>query len=148
MPGIATRYQAVRKSERPMPTMLPQEMAFGSPSPRNDRADSVRMAEATMMEALTTMGAMALGRICVKMMRASLMPMRRHDATNSASRSFRNSARTRRATDGHEIAAMAKMMVATDGLTMTTMTIARRNGGMVWIASVMRISSSSTQPPK
>jgi hypothetical protein len=106
------------------------------------------MALATMMDELTTIGGMALGSICTTMMRAGFMPMSRQALTKSASRRRMNSARTRRATVGQEISAMAPTMDATEGLTISTTTMASRKGGTVCTASVRRIKRSSTQPPK
>src|SRR5690606_9884347 len=74
MPGSAVRYQAVRNCSRPSPIMLPHDTTLGSPIPRKDRPDSIRMALATMTEVVTMTGGRALGRISWKMMRALLKP--------------------------------------------------------------------------
>ena len=49
--------------------MLPQLTTFGSPMPRKDSADSIRMALATITEMVTITGGSALGGISAKMMR-------------------------------------------------------------------------------
>ena len=70
MPGMAVRYHSVRSISRPAPIIEPQLITLASPRPRNASADSVRMAVATMIDAVTMIGAAAFGRIWRKMMRA------------------------------------------------------------------------------
>src|SRR5271156_5461119 len=50
VPGSAQRNQAVRRSGRPSPIMLPQLIRLGSPMLRKDRPASVRIALATITE--------------------------------------------------------------------------------------------------
>jgi len=54
---------------------------FGSPSPRKERAASVRIAAATMMAASAMTGGRALGRIWRKAISIGCMPMVRAEAT-------------------------------------------------------------------
>ncbi|MNI63076.1 hypothetical protein D3C73_1184220 [compost metagenome] len=128
--------------------MKPQLIRLRSPRPRKDRDDSVRMAVATMNEADTMMGDMALGRIWVPTMRAGVWPMTIAAWTNSRCLSVMNSERTSRAAGGQDTTAIAPMMEYTDGLRMATSTTAIANCGMVWKNSVKRISASSTRPPQ
>src|SRR5205814_404986 len=92
-PGMAQMYQELRMSWRPSPISRPQLARFGSPSPRNDTADSNRMAPATTSEDSTITGGRALGRISPTMMRPLPMPMARQACTNSRPRKAKNSAR-------------------------------------------------------
>ena len=69
MPGNTLISGASRSMVRAAPIMKPQLMRLRSPRPRKDSEDSVRMAVAIINEAVTMMGDMALGKICVKMMR-------------------------------------------------------------------------------
>ena len=105
------------------------------------------MAVATMIDVVTMIGAAALGRIWRKMMRQSPMPTARQACTNSRWRSAMNSARTRRAMAGHDTRAIAMMIEATEGRAITTTTITKTKGGIVWNASVARIKRSSIRPP-
>src|SRR6478609_11430852 len=104
------------------------------------------MAVATMNDADTMMGDMALGRICVLTMRAGVWPMTMAACTNSRCLSVMNSDRTSRAAGGHDTMAIAPMIEYTDGLRMATSTTAMASCGMVWKNSVKRISASSTRP--
>src|SRR3546814_18816701 len=61
-PGMAHSHHAVRKKVRLAPIMNPQLMTFGSPRPRKARADSMRMAVATISEPVTLIGDRQLGR--------------------------------------------------------------------------------------
>src|SRR5690606_12999666 len=115
---------------------------------RNDNADSVRIAVATMNDADTMMGDMALGRIWVQTMREGVWPMTMAACTNSRCLSVMNSERTRRAAGGHDTSAMAPMIEYTDGLSTATSTTAMASCGMVWKNSVNRISASSMRPPQ
>jgi hypothetical protein len=58
--------------------MKPRLITLGSPRPRNESADSVRMAVATMSEPVTMIGERQFGRICANMMRGSDMPRLSH----------------------------------------------------------------------
>src|SRR5207249_10477639 len=71
IPGIVQSHHALRRKVRPAPIMKPQLMVFGSPSPRNDSADSMRIAVATMREPVTMIGERQLGRRWRKKMRPS-----------------------------------------------------------------------------
>ncbi|MCY1555011.1 hypothetical protein D9M68_916300 [compost metagenome] len=102
---------------------------------------------ATINDPMTTMGGMALGRICVKMISALPWPESCAAATNSRSRNDRNSPRTSRATGGQETIAIAQAMDCTEGWKIATRTIAKAKPGMAWKISVKRISIVSTQPP-
>jgi hypothetical protein len=94
------------------------------------------------------MGDMALGNICVRMMRGVDCPASSAACTKSRWRSVRNSLRTRRATGGHETMAMAATMELTDGVKIATSTMASAKLGTAWKISVKRMSAESIQPPK
>jgi hypothetical protein len=70
----------------------------GTPMPRNDSADSARMAEATLKDAVTSTGASAFGRMWRNMTAALDMPRARAATTKSRPRSLKNSLRMNRAT--------------------------------------------------
>ena len=148
MPGMAQMYQELRMSCRPSPTSRPQLATLGSPRPRNETADSNRMAPATTSEDNTITGGRALGRISEMMMRRSLMPMDRQACTNSRSRSDRNSARVMRAIGVQLTMPMAITMLVSVEPRITTMVSTKIRFGMVWNSSATRMPISSTQPPK
>jgi hypothetical protein len=58
-----------------------------------------------------------------------------------------NSARARRATDGHETTAIATVMLRMVGEKMATSTTASTKDGMVRKNSVVRMMRSSMRPP-
>src|SRR5471032_7170 len=147
-PGKAVRYHAVRSISRPSPIMLPQLTTFGSPMPRNDSADSMRMAVATITEVVTMMGGSAFGSISRQIMRAWPKPRLRAAITKSLCTSERNSARTRRVMVGQEVTPIASEMTVMEGCPIDTITMTNRNDGVVWNSSVTRMRTSSTQPPK
>src|SRR6188768_2139232 len=97
-PGIRNNHGASKMYDRPSAKMLPQ-VAYGgrTPKPRNDSADSVKIACATLIVAVTSTGAIAFGTMCRKMIRHSGNPSALAAVTKSRSRSARNSARTKRA---------------------------------------------------
>src|SRR5699024_11626552 len=101
-PGQTIIHQASRIMVRAAPIMKPQLIMLRSPSPRKDRADSVRMAVATMNEAETMMGDMALGKICDQMILLGRCPATMAARTNSLCLSDMNSDRTRRAAGGQD----------------------------------------------
>src|SRR5699024_9519451 len=111
-PGKALIHQAERKAVLPAPIMYPQLMTLGSLSPMKLRADSVRMEVATISEPITTMGPVALGKICMMIICILLSPDRAAALTKSCSFRERNSPRTRRATGGHDTTAIAVTMEA------------------------------------
>src|SRR5258705_34014 len=79
--------------------MLPHVACGGcTPSPRNESADSARIAAGTPSVIATRTGAIALGRMWRQMMRNALAPIDCDHRTHPRSRSDRNSARTTRAT--------------------------------------------------
>ena len=135
-------------SWRPSPTRRPQLARLGSPSPRNDTADSNRMAPATTSEDSTITGGRALGRISPTMMRPLPMPMARQACTNSRSRRAKNSARVMRAIEVQLTMPMAITMLVKVEPRITTMVSTKIRLGMVWNSSAARIATSSTQPPK
>lgn len=98
--------------------------------------------------AITMMGDMALGNICVRMMRGVDCPASSAACTKSRWRSVRNSLRTSRATGGHETIAMATTIDLIEGSKIATSTIASAKLGTAWNSSVKRISAASIQPPK
>src|SRR5471032_668809 len=146
-PGNTLIHQAMRITLRPAPIMKPQDIRLGSPSPRNDRPLSSRMALATIRLASTMMGESALGRISRKMIAVRERPSTSAACTNSRERSDRNSARMTRATGGQETMAMAATIEAMLGEKIATRTTASRKLGTVWKNSVKRMMASSTAPP-
>ena len=80
------------------------------------------------------------------MMRRSREPMERAAFTNSSSRMRMNSARARRATPVQVTTPMAMATVGSVGSKSATSTMASSSGGSTWKNSVIRISTSSTQP--
>src|SRR5215218_761283 len=104
---------------RPAATMVPQDMTFASPRPKNARPASVRTALATITDAITMTEGKQFGRISVKMIRAGDRPMRRQDDTNSRPPRVRNSLRTKRAIGGQDAIAIALIIVARDGCRIT-----------------------------
>src|SRR5690606_37209146 len=62
-PGMAMMYHASRIWPRPMPIIVPQVITLGSPKPRKDSADSIRIAVAISTLDITVMEESALGRI-------------------------------------------------------------------------------------
>ena len=127
--------------------MKPQLITFGSPSPRNASADSMRIAVATMSEPVTMIGERVFGRISRKMIRRSFIPSTTHACTNSRFRIAMNSPRTSRVMGGHVTAAIANTIFSIRAERIATRTIAKMNDGMVWKNSVMRMRTSSIQPP-
>ena len=73
-------------------------------------------------------------------------PIERAALTNSSSRMRMNSARARRATPVQLTTPIAMATVGRVGENSATSTIASSRGGSTWKNSVMRISTSSTQP--
>ena len=147
-PGMAQMYQELRISCRPSPTSRPQLATLGSPNPRNDTADSNRMAPATTSEESTITGGSALGSISPAMILKSPMPMARQACTNSRSRKARNSARVMRAIGVQLTMPMAITMLVKVEPRMTTMVSTKIRLGMVWNSSAARMAISSIQPPK
>ncbi|MNR43395.1 hypothetical protein D3C85_1620120 [compost metagenome] len=67
--------------------------------------------------------------------------------TNSRFFRLMNSARTNRASGGHDTTAIAKITVAILGVRMATSTTARKKLGMVWNSSIKPTMAWSTRPP-
>src|SRR5476649_2873638 len=145
-PGKTLIHQAMRITLRPAQIMKPQDIRLGSPSPRNDRPLSSRMALATIKLARTMMGERALGSISRKMIAVRERPSTSAACTNSRERSDRNSARMTRATGGHETMAIAATIEAMLGEKIATRTTASRKLGTVWKNSVKRMASSTAPP--
>src|SRR5687767_6152701 len=97
--------------------MLPQLGVGGwMPKPRKLSPDSMRMAQATPIVALTMTGPAELGAIWWVTMRASDAPYERAAVTNSSSFNERNVARTSRATLIQDVAPITSAMLATPPL--------------------------------
>src|SRR5262249_50842561 len=76
--GKAKSHHSVVAAPCPLAIRLPSETAGGwIPRPRNESADSIRIAFATVSVALTTIGPIAFGTMCRKMMRRSRAPIAR-----------------------------------------------------------------------
>jgi len=99
-------------------------------------------------DSATTTGGRALGRISRKIRLASPTPRLRAASTNSRLRSDMNSARASRAGAVQLTMPMASTMFSIWLPRMATSASSSTKLGMVWNASVTRISTSSTQPPK
>ena len=61
--GNGAQPPRTRRKLRPAPIMNPQLIMFGSPRPRNDNADSIRIAVATISEPVTMIDDRAFGRM-------------------------------------------------------------------------------------
>ena len=132
----------------PAVRMFPHEGVGGcTPIPRNDSADSVRIAPATPSVAATRIGASVLGRTWRKMIRASPAPCARAAATKSRSLRERVSARTRRATPIQPVRPMTAMMFQIDGSRKAMTDRMRKKVGKQSIMSTNRIRTASTHPP-
>ncbi len=147
-PGKTLIHHAMRITERPEPMRKPQDIRFGSPSPRKDSEDSSRMAVAAISEASTMTDDSALGRISVRTIDRGPLPRTSAAWTNSRARRLRNSARTTRVTGGQDTTAMAATMEPIEGVKIATSRIASTKEGIVWKNSVIRMTRSSTQPPR
>jgi hypothetical protein len=147
MPGMAHTHQAERIAVRPAPMMKPQLITLGSERPRNDRLDSIRIAVATISDAVTMIDDNVFGRMWRRMIRALLMPIETQASTNSRSRIARKSPRTRRAIGGQDTTAMAMITLRMDGVSTASSRIANRKNGIVWKISVRRMSHASMRPP-
>ena len=77
----------------------------------------------------------------------SFMPSVRPAWTNSRLRNDRNSARVSRAGAGHDTTPTAMVTVVSVEPNTATSTSSSTKFGSVWNASVIRISTLSTQPP-
>ncbi len=106
------------------------------------------MAEPIDSVAATASGAIALGKMCVHMMRALRAPTQRAAVTNSCSLSCKNIERTMRATVIQLSRPMASTMVETDGPKNTDRAMMRKMPGMLSMMSVNRMMILSTTPPK
>ena len=84
MPGEKIIHGAIFIDSLPVLNIPPQEgIGIVIPSPRKESALSVRMAPAIPKVALTSTGAIALGKTCLKMMRFEEYPRDRPAITNS-----------------------------------------------------------------
>ena len=107
------------------------------------------MLRATVKVALTMIGPMALGSMCLTMMRRFVAPSALAASTKSRSRSTRKSARTSRATYVHDSAPMmiARPSQLLDSLaSLLASTISTARIGTTSTRSTKRMSSESTQP--
>lgn len=112
MPGKSESHHATPSVLWPRVRMLPQLGVGGcTPMPRKDSADSTSTAEATPKVAATSTGAMALGRMCRKMIRGLLAPMAFTASTKSRSFRLKNSARTNLVIPIHEVSPITAMML-------------------------------------
>ena len=131
--------------------MLPQvALGGGTPKPRKERLDSVRMAPATPRVAETRTGPSALGTRCRKMTRRPDAPTPWAAWTKSRSRSDRISARTKRAVPSQLVRPMTTMMFQIDGLSTATTVRIRKKVGNESITSmrpVIRVSTPSATRP-
>src|SRR5690606_7667301 len=122
-PGKTLSHQASRSIVREEPIMYPQLIMFRSPRPKKESALSVRIAVATISEAITTIADMALGRMCRKIKLVSDSPRTTAALTNSRDLRLITSPRTRRATGGHDTKLIARTIVVSEGEKMATNTI-------------------------
>ena len=98
----------------------------------------------------TVMTPIALGRMCLKMIRPSDAPARRAASTNSRSRSVRKSPRTSRAMPVHDTSPRKSPRNQNPPMlpALYAMTEAEMRTGMMMIMSVNRMSTDSSQPRK
>src|SRR5829696_5645373 len=142
-PGATITWGAVRRTERPSAIRAPQLARFGSPNPKNDRAASARMAPATITEASAMMGPSAFGSTTSTATASGERPSRREASTKGRSRKDSTWARTTRAGPVQAPAASAATITGCVGPATLTRASARTKGGTVWVASAIRIKTSS-----
>lgn len=129
--------------------MLPQ-LGNGSctPSPKKLRPDSVRIAPPIRNVADTMTGAIAFGRMCLKIILALLAPSARAASTNSCSRKDRNWPLTILASPGHEVSPITSIMLKILLSTIDTIVISKKKVGNDMTISVNRMRILSIAPPK
>ena len=74
-PGKTTNHQALNCSLPAFRSEPQVTVVGGTPTPRKDNADSIRMAEATPNAIATNAGAKALGNACLNIIRNSFKPI-------------------------------------------------------------------------
>ena len=118
------------------------------PKPRKDRAASATTESAMPSVAATTTGARAAGRMWRAMIRRFDAPSARAACTKSASRNFRNSARTSRQASVQPVKPIAMITTRAEPLprTATMMRIMKKTGSER-ITSTNRMIRLSIQPP-
>src|SRR5437016_3493382 len=147
-PGYTDSHQPISIASLPSLRMLPQVACGGwTPSPRNDRPDSVRIAAGMPSVIATSTGAIAFGRIWRQTIRKPLAPTACDQMTNSRSLSARNSARTSRATPIHPVRPITAMIVQIEGRRKASTARRRKKRGKTSIRSTRRMVAPSTRPP-
>ncbi len=144
-PGKTTNHQALNCS-RPELNKEPQVTALGgTPIPRNDKEDSIKIAEATPKAMAINAGAIPFGKACLKIIRNSLNPIDFAACTYSKLEMRKNSARVRRAIPVHEVNPMITMIFIMDfSFAMAAIEIMRINRGIEIKISIMREIIEST----
>jgi len=129
--------------------MLPQLGAGGCcPSPRNDRLASAITAAAMASVACTMSGATMFGRMWRSAMRRCGLPSARAASTYSSVFAASTWARVRRTNTGVAETPIAIMALERLGPRKAARAMARMRNGQASMASTMRESSASTQPPR
>src|SRR2546427_75918 len=139
-PGYRDNHQPISIASLPSLRMLPQvACGGGTPSPRNDRPDSVRIAAGMPSVIATSTGAIAFGRMWRQTIRKPLAPTACDQMTNSRSLSARNSARTSRATPIHPVRPITAMIVQIEGRRKASTARRRKKRGKTSIRSTRRM---------
>ena len=126
--------------------MLPHVgMSGGSPTPRNDRIASTRIAEAQMNVPCTSSGAIVFGRMWANMIFGVEVPSATAASTYGSSRIVSTSERTSRVTRGISGIAIATMTVSRLAFHSATSAIASRIAGIAIRPSITRISGPSSR---
>ena len=148
MPGIADTYHCTRSTSRPSPMRLPQDATLGSERPQErQRAfeqDRDRHHDAGVDDDRRQRVGQDLAEDELDVLHAERP---RRPARIRGCAGDRNSARVSRAGAGHDTRPMAMVTVVRVEPNTATSTSSSTKFGRVWNASVIRISTSSTQPP-
>jgi hypothetical protein len=130
-------------------TIVPQVgISGGTPTPRNDRPASARIAYAKMNDTCTRIGDIRFGNMCRHRMREVRTPSARTASTKSSSRTTSVEARTTRATRGVYTSTSASTVFSSEGPRIATSAMASRMSGKDIIASTTRISGVSSRRKK
>src|ERR1019366_3517284 len=149
MPGNRMMWNATATKLRPSAIMLPQlGICAGTPTPRNDSADSMSTADAAMKVACTTSGAVMFGSTWRHRISGSRVPIACAASTKSCSRSVSASERTRRTTRGTSGTVIATITVKRLARVSDISAIARRMPGIAMRPSITRITRPSAQRTK
>src|SRR5215468_2174113 len=146
--GNTASHQASRMFSKPSRIMPPQVAAGGgTPNPIKLSEASVRMAEASHNELITTTSEIMLGSICRVMMRNGPQPYERLASTNSRSRSVMVGARATRANGAISVTAIAMMRFCKLAPSMAAIIRPSRSVGKASRTSSTPMTIWSNSPP-